>query len=128
MTRHSHGGSYPSNWPEIANQVKAEASWRCIRCGQPHAPGFVLTVHHLDMNPANCAWWNLVALCQACHLHIQAKVVMDRPYFFEHSEWFRPYVAGYYAHLSGADESREYVMAHLDELLSFPFAGVEARG
>ena len=37
---------------------------------------------------------------------------------FEHSEWFKPYVAGYYAHLSGVGESEKYVMQHLGELLA----------
>lgn len=57
----------------------------------------ILTVHHLDGDKANCRWWNLAALCQRCHLEIQAKVVMERVYPFPHSEWFKPYVAGYYA-------------------------------
>ena len=110
---------YPDNWPEIATQVKNESGWKCIRCGHLHDPemGRTLTVHHLDLSPANCAWWNLVALCQSCHLHIQAKVVIERRWMFDHSAWFQPYVAGYYAHLHGLPEDREYVMAHLDELL-----------
>lgn len=79
----------------------------------------VLTVHHLDMNPANCAWWNLAALCQVCHLQVQAKVIMERAYMFSHSEWFKPYVAGYYAHQHGEPETRPAVMAHLDRLLAY---------
>lgn len=117
--RHSSNG-YTSDWPAVAQACKEAAGWKCVRCGHYHdrESGHVLTVHHLDMNPANNAWWNLAALCQKCHLHIQAKVVMDRPYMFEHSEWFRPYVAGYYAHLRGLPEDRDYVVAHLDELLT----------
>lgn len=112
-------GEYPSNWPEIAKACKDTAGWRCVRCGHPHEPetGYCLTVHHLDINPANCEWWNLAALCQRCHLTIQGKVVMERPWMFQHSEWFKPYVAGYYAHRRGLPTDREYVMAHLDELL-----------
>ena len=112
---------YPPDWPTIAQATKDAAEWRCIRCGHRHDPetGYALTVHHLDLSPANCAWWNLVALCQRCHLQIQHKVVMERPWMFEHSEWFRPYVAGYYAHLRGLDESREYVEAHIDELIDY---------
>ncbi len=56
------------------------------------------TTHHLDGQKGNCNWWNLAALCQRCHLHIQAKVVMERVWMFDHSEWFKPYVAGYYAY------------------------------
>lgn len=111
---------YPPDWPEIARATKEAAGWRCVRCGHPHDPqaGYTLTVHHLDLSPANCKWWNLAALCQRCHLHIQAKVVMEQPYMFEHSDWFKPYVAGYHASLRGLPTSREWVEAHLDELLS----------
>ncbi|GAB4454775.1 MAG: hypothetical protein Kow00120_24510 [Anaerolineae bacterium] len=65
---------YPANWPEIARDIKARAGWCCEHCGHPHDPatGHVLTVHHLDGDPANCDRTNLVALCQRCHLHIQA--------------------------------------------------------
>ena len=120
--RHSTN-DYPPDWPEIAKQVKDEAGWKCKRCYHPHDPeaGYILTVHHLDMNPANNAWWNLLACCQRCHLQVQAKVIMERLWIFEHSEWFKPYVAGYYAHLIGRPEDRYYVLEHLDELLALPF-------
>lgn len=111
---------YPENWSEIATACKNRAGWACIRCGHIHGPGYILTVHHLDLNPANNKWWNLAALCQRCHLHIQAKVVIDRPYMFEHSQWFKPYVAGYYAHLRGLPDGYDYVMAHLEELQKVP--------
>jgi len=84
-------GWYPEHgeWYEdalVSVPVEAvEAAWR------------ILTVHHLDGDKANCRWWNLAALCQRCHLEVQAKVVMERIYPHEHSEWFKPYAAGYYA-------------------------------
>ena len=113
-------GDYPENWKEIAKQVKDAAGWHCIRCDHPHDPaaGYCLTVHHLDMNPANCEWWNLVALCQRCHLHIQAKVVMSRIWMFEHSDWFKPYVAGYYAFISGWNYRREDVELCADSIIA----------
>jgi len=119
MRRHSTNG-YTTDWPEVAQRVKDEAGWKCVRCGHVHEreTGHVLTVHHLDINPDNNAWWNTAALCQRCHLHIQSKVVIERLWMLEHSEWFKPYVAGYYAHRLGMDESREYVMAHLEELIT----------
>ncbi len=121
MSRRSTG-AYPDDWPEIAKAVKDEAGWRCVRCGHPHDPatGHTLTVHHLDINPANCRWWNIPALCQRCHLRIQGKVDMDRPWVMaDHSEWFQPYVAGFYAwKYLGLDLSREAVMAQLPDLLS----------
>lgn len=80
----------------------------------------MLTVHHANMNPANCAWWNLLALCQRCHLSIQARVVMDRPWvMLDHSAWFKPYVAGFYAHkYLGESLSREEAESRLPELLA----------
>lgn len=65
---------YPINWEQIAEAIKQRAGWCCEACGHPHDPdsGHVLTVHHLDGNPTNCAYTNLVALCQRCHLRIQA--------------------------------------------------------
>jgi hypothetical protein len=83
----------------------------------------ILTVHHLDGDKANCRWWNLAALCQRCHLEIQGKVIMERVYPHEHSEWFRPYVAGYYAWVYlGEELTREQVMGRLDELLGLELA------
>jgi hypothetical protein len=51
-------------------------------------------------------------------LQIQAKVIMERPWMLEHSEWFKPYAAGYYAHLHGLPDDRETVMQRIDELIA----------
>lgn len=119
MTRKSTGGPYPPNWKEIATEVKARVNWCCVRCGVAHdPPRHVLTVHHLDMNPANCVWWNLCPLCSRCHLQIQAKVIMRRQWILSHSEWFKPYVAGYYAYINGLPDDMEYVQANVDQLLA----------
>ena len=114
-------GEYSNDWHEIAQTVKERAEWCCVRCGHPHDPaaGYCLTVHHLTMDKANNAWWNLPALCQRCHLHIQHKVVMHQPWMFEHSDWFKPYVAGYYADQHGHPTDREWVMENLDMLLGY---------
>jgi len=120
MARKSHGGSYPPDWQEISKRVKEDAGWKCIRCGHPddRESGHMLTVHHLDMNPGNCAWWNLAALCQKCHLRIQAKVIMERPWLLEHSEWFKPFVAGYYASQLGLPTDREFVREHMNRIIA----------
>jgi hypothetical protein len=64
---------YPDNWEEIATAMKQLTDWTCEHCGHEHDPahGYTLTVHHLDKNPANCTYENLVVLCQRCHLQIQ---------------------------------------------------------
>jgi 5-methylcytosine-specific restriction endonuclease McrA len=119
MTRKSTG-VYPDNWKEIAKAIKDENEWKCVRCQHPHEPkaGYTLTIHHADINPSNSRWWNLLCLCQRCHLQIQHKVILERPWFLPHSEWFRPFVAGYYAYCQGLPDDKEYVMAHIEELLA----------
>ena len=126
MTRKGHG-EYPAGWKEFAAELKEQAGWKCVRCQHPHDPasGYTLTVHHLTMNKAEpfTHWWAFAALCQRCHLSIQAKVHMDRPWLFEHTDWFKPYAAGFFAHkYLGLELSRDEVMARLDY-----YASLEAR-
>jgi transcriptional regulator with XRE-family HTH domain len=54
-------------------------------------------VHHFDGDKDNNRWWNLMALCNSCHLKIQSSVIPERVWLFEHSEWARPYIGGFYA-------------------------------
>lgn len=105
----------------LHNSVRAEAGEKCIRCGHIHevATGYVLTVHHFDGNKANNQWWNLMALCQRCHLKVQGRVNPHLPYFLEHSEWAKPYIAGFYASkYEGKQLTRAEVIERLDELLA----------
>ncbi len=74
---------YPDNWEQIAEEIKDAARWCCQGCGvQCYRPGEVvkdrrrlLTVHHKDRNPANCAKDNLIALCTRCHLKAEHKLL-----------------------------------------------------
>ena len=76
---------YPAKWDEISLAVRLEAGWCCegspaypecrAEHGQPHpvtGSHVVLTVAHLDHNPANCERGNLRAWCQRCHLTYDA--------------------------------------------------------
>jgi len=108
-------GAYAPNRKEIHDRVRAEAGNRCIRCGHPnetvtmrvgcderctHPPDGkqrILTVHHLDGDKGNNRWWNTLALCQSCHLSVQGRVIPERPWLFQHTGWFVPYVCGFYA-------------------------------
>ena len=66
---------YPDDWPAISKRIRFErAGNRCEWCaaanGWPHpvtGSTVVLTVAHLDHDPANNADDNLAALCQLCH-------------------------------------------------------------
>ena len=114
-------GEYPDDWPEIAKRVKEAAGWRCIRCGHPNdrETWHVLTVHHINGDKSDCRWFNCAALCQRCHLSIQGRVDPDQPYFLEHSDWFKPYVAGFYAwKYLGESITREDAARRMDELLA----------
>ena len=67
--------------PEVAGAVEVEFDLHftfTVYYKEPQKQR-VLTVHHLDGDKANIRWWNLVALCQVCHLIIQAKVVLPVP-------------------------------------------------
>lgn len=89
-------------WPTIVT----EAQWR------------ILTVHHLNGVKHDLRWWNLAALCQRCHLTIQAKVRMHREWNREHTEWFKPHAAGFYAaEILGLTLTHEEVIAEMDEIL-----------
>ncbi|HSC20273.1 MAG TPA: hypothetical protein VLC07_00930 [Solirubrobacterales bacterium] len=127
--RCTHGGSIrslvdePPGGPTVArafvcpSEVRAGAyvkqGWRI------EAAWRVLTVHHLTGVKADLRWWNLAALCQRCHLEIQGRVRMEQVYPHEHSDWFKPYAAGYYAATYlGEDLTREQTDDRLDELLA----------
>ena len=119
MRKSKKGSVYPDNWKEISEHTKEEAGWLCIRCGAASEPGYILTVHHLDLDPSNSEWWNLAALCQRCHLVIQAKVVMERAWLYDHSEWFKPYFAGFIAATVLKENiTRKEAMERMDELLA----------
>lgn len=146
----------------VKHAVRAEAGYRCVRCGHPYEKGMgewspcdaqcshgeptrwvdgawpegglphgetpkpvreaawrTLTVHHLNGQKNDLRWWNLASLCQRCHLRIQRTVVMPRVFPYEHSEWFKPYAAGWYASIYlGEELTRAETMARLDELLA----------
>ena len=67
---------YPSDWVQIAQVVKNQASWKCEQCGlQCRLPGEqfdthrrTLTVAHINHVEMDCSPENLVALCSRCHL------------------------------------------------------------
>lgn len=66
---------YPKDWKAISARIRfVRAENKCEWCKaenyQPHpitGSKVILTVAHLDHNPANCIESNLAALCQWCH-------------------------------------------------------------
>jgi len=116
--------NYNADGKDARRSVKKAAGFRCIRCDSPSVPGKILTTHHFDGDKANDEWWNLMALCQVCHLKVQARVDPETPWFLEHSAWAKPYIAGFYASkYEGKMITREEAMQRLDELLAYELAG-----
>lgn len=81
---------YHPEWERISKAVRANAGYRCELC---KAPGgnfvqrtlggwdaasctkstlIVLTVHHINHDPSDNRKVNLIALCQRCHLRLDA--------------------------------------------------------
>lgn len=66
---------YPPNWKAISRHIRfVRAHNKCEICGaenyKPHpitGSKVILTVMHLDHDPANCKEENLKAACQKCH-------------------------------------------------------------
>jgi len=113
-------GRYADNGKEVRRAAREAAGNKCIRCSSPSVKGRILTVHHFDGDKSNDHWWNLMALCQVCHLQVQSKVDPQVPWFFEHSEWAKPYVAGFYAHkYEGRMIDRKEAMERMAELLAY---------
>ncbi len=111
---------YNADGKEKRHQARASAGNKCLRCGSPSVPGRILTTHHFDGDKSNDRWWNLLPLCQVCHLKFQAKVDPEHPYFLEHTEWLKPFVAGFYAakYERLPDITREEAERRMDELLA----------
>lgn len=82
---------YPKDWKNISRRIRFErAAGRCEcvgECGVNHdgrchaehgkpnpmtGSKVVLTTAHLDHTPENCADENLKAMCQRCHLRLDA--------------------------------------------------------
>jgi 5-methylcytosine-specific restriction endonuclease McrA len=72
---------YGPDWDELSLELREAAGWRCqgsprfpdcrAAQGEPHpdtGSKVVLTVAHLDQDPANRDRANLRVLCQRCHL------------------------------------------------------------
>jgi 5-methylcytosine-specific restriction endonuclease McrA len=112
--------NYNTDGKEKRRRAREAAGNKCVRCGSPSVSGRILTTHHFDGNKANDEWWNLLALCQVCHLQVPAKVDPEQPYFLEHSEWIKPFIAGFYARkYEGKNITREEAAERMEELLGY---------
>lgn len=87
---------YPENWDDIATAIKDSVDWTCVRCGHKHdtKTWHIMTVHHFDGDKSNCEWWNLIPLCQRCHLKIQARMNWYNTTINNCPRWMMVYLVG----------------------------------
>lgn len=81
---------YPKDWPAISKRIRAREGNACKQCGVTNGTQaisvrgkpykIVLTVAHLNHDPADCRDENLAALCQPCHLRLDARQHADNAY------------------------------------------------
>ena len=90
---------YPPCWRRMSRWVRGHASWRCELCGVKNGPPpNLLTVHHLDGNKWNLLPWNLAALCQNCHRHVQWTLDFCQSTLTDiYPQWLRQHVRAYNA-------------------------------
>jgi hypothetical protein len=87
---------YPCDWKLISKAVIRLAKDKCELCNaenyKPHwktKSKVILTVHHIDGDKYNCSKYNLIALCQRCHLkldlekHLGKRIQVDKNYWIE---------------------------------------------
>ena len=81
MIRPENKALYPANWKEIVAHIRQRSGGFCELCGaenyKPHpvtGSKVVLTVMHLNHNPADCSDYNLKDACQKCHNSYDAPV------------------------------------------------------
>jgi 5-methylcytosine-specific restriction endonuclease McrA len=70
---------YPKNWKQIREKIMARAENRCELCNAKNyelhwktGSKVVLTIHHINFNPQDNRTNNLLALCQRCHIKLDA--------------------------------------------------------
>jgi len=68
---------YPKDWKSISKRIILRAENHCELCeaenGKPHwktGSKVVLTVHHINFDKMDNSKYNLIALCQRCHLRL----------------------------------------------------------
>jgi len=82
---------YPRKyWWELSYFTKAEAGFRCERCGDPERPdgGHTLTTNQLIEELGILAQANLVVLCRHCQGHVRS---MDLRNLANQLEMFTPF-------------------------------------
>ena len=83
---------YHPEWSTISRYVRELFNYHCSRCGQDCRNStnaeMVLQVHHIDENPVNNTFENLIPLCASCHLKIEREARIHAPNHEKQMELF----------------------------------------
>jgi len=115
---------YPEDWDTISFEVKSEQNFECRICGAKHGAPLndsvakvVLTTHHLLglLHPAANKKEFLMALCQRCHLRLDApRKIMNRKLMDE-------VMKSPFDYLSGGEVETEYGVLTVDPDSRLPY-------
>ena len=83
---------YHPEWPSISRYIRELFNQHCACCGKQcipnNRPHDLLQVHHIDENPQNNAFENLIPLCAVCHLRIEKEARLHAPFSHVQTELF----------------------------------------
>ncbi|MBF0278608.1 MAG: HNH endonuclease [SAR324 cluster bacterium] len=75
---------YHVEWKNISRYIRELFNYHCARCGKvcntPSDRKDLLQVHHIDENPGNNHFENLIPLCAVCHLRIEKEARLHAPF------------------------------------------------
>ena len=83
---------YHEEWKNISRYIRELFNYHCSRCGLycrvADSRKDLLQVHHIDENPENNNFENLIPLCATCHLKIEKEARLHAPFRNRQSELF----------------------------------------
>jgi 5-methylcytosine-specific restriction endonuclease McrA len=86
--------NYPDDWKLISKAVIKKAGNKCELCNADNYESHwktgskvVLTVHHIDCDKNNNSKFNLIALCQRCHLRLDLETHISKRHKVDKNYW-----------------------------------------
>lgn len=84
---------YIKDWHILSRLIRSIYNYHCANCFKDCSnPKFYkdkLQVHHIDENPRNNKFDNLIPLCSSCHLKIEKEARVHAPYSHLQQELFK---------------------------------------
>ena len=121
----AHDSRYHPEWETVSRYVRELFNYHCARCDKDcrktKNAQMVLQVHHIDENPANNAFENLIPLCASCHLKIEGEARLHAPYREKQLELFEDHT-----YMSRMNEMRENALAKYGSEVKLEVSGLDA--